>query len=155
MKIILFFCDKIKPREFSSIESLYIKRLKNKNIEVIEYKNSSSKKNAKTSKEFIVKLLKPNDYVVMCDEKGDLLSTNDIVSLLKESREKSQYMMSFKRLVFIIGGSNGFSDNAKNNAHLLYSLSGLVLAGGIARVVLLEAIYRGMMILDKHPYHNE
>ena len=57
--------------------------------------------------------------------------------------------------MFIIGSPSGFSDDVRNNANLVFSLSGLILAGGIARLVLLEALYRANMILDNHPYHNE
>lgn len=155
MKIILFFCGKIKPSEFSYIENIYVKRLKKRNIDVIEYKNNKIGNNFKISQKTIIQLTRPQDFIVICDERGKVISTDDLVNLIRDSRDKSKYLINFKRLVFIIGSPLGFSDDVRNNAHLVLSLSGLILAGGIARLVLLEAIYRANMILDNHPYHNE
>ena len=71
------------------------------------------------------------------------------------SRSNSDKLYNYKRLIFSIGDSYGFSDEILNRADEIWSLSGLVMAGGIARLVLLEALYRGVKILEGHPYHNE
>tara|TARA_S200000501_G_scaffold373930_1_gene422267 strand:- start:385 stop:852 length:468 start_codon:yes stop_codon:yes gene_type:complete len=155
MKIILFFCGKIKPSEFFYIENIYIRRLINRNVDVIEYKNNKKDNNSKISQKNIIQFTQPQDFIVICDERGKVLTTDRLVSLIRESREKSKYLTNYKRLVFIIGSPSGFSDDVRNNANLVFSLSGLILGGGIARLVLLEALYRANMILDNHPYHNE
>jgi len=56
-------------------------------------------------------------------------------------------------LVFAIGGANGFSDEARSAAQITLSLGKMTLAHELARVVLLEQIYRAFTILKGHPYH--
>jgi 23S rRNA (pseudouridine1915-N3)-methyltransferase len=56
-------------------------------------------------------------------------------------------------LVFAIGPANGFSDEMRESASLLLSLGKMTLAHELARVVLLEQIYRAFTILKGHPYH--
>jgi 23S rRNA (pseudouridine1915-N3)-methyltransferase len=57
-------------------------------------------------------------------------------------------------LVFAIGGADGFSDAAKSGAQHTISLGKMTLAHELARVVLLEQIYRAFTILKGHPYHS-
>ena len=76
-----------------------------------------------------------------------------MVNILKDFRDV--YKINKRRLIFLIGGPYGFSDLIRKRADIICSLSGLVLASGIARIVLLEALYRSFMIIDNHPYHNE
>jgi 23S rRNA (pseudouridine1915-N3)-methyltransferase len=57
-------------------------------------------------------------------------------------------------LVFAIGGADGFSDEAQAAAQHLISLGKMTLAHELARVVLLEQVYRAFTILKGHPYHS-
>ena len=57
-------------------------------------------------------------------------------------------------LVFAIGGANGFSDEARSAAQITLSLGKMTLAHELARVVLLEQLYRAFTILKGHPYHT-
>jgi 23S rRNA (pseudouridine1915-N3)-methyltransferase len=59
-----------------------------------------------------------------------------------------------KALVFVVGGANGIAPSLKQKAHEVISLSGLTFSHGIARLVLLEQIYRAFTILKGHPYHK-
>ena len=56
-------------------------------------------------------------------------------------------------LLFAIGGADGFSDEARRQASLVLSLGKMTLPHELARVVLLEQIYRAFTILSNHPYH--
>ena len=56
-------------------------------------------------------------------------------------------------LIFAIGGADGFTAAAKSAAHSVISLGQMTLAHELARVVLLEQIYRAFTILKGHPYH--
>ncbi|NSW94750.1 MAG: 23S rRNA (pseudouridine(1915)-N(3))-methyltransferase RlmH, partial [Bacteroidales bacterium] len=60
-----------------------------------------------------------------------------------------------KRLVFIIGGSWGFSDEVYQRANFLLSLSKLTFSHQIARIIFMEQIYRVLAILKGEPYHHE
>ena len=56
-------------------------------------------------------------------------------------------------LLFAIGGSDGFSDEARRKANFVVSLGKMTLPHELARVVLVEQIYRAFTILKNHPYH--
>jgi 23S rRNA (pseudouridine1915-N3)-methyltransferase len=56
-------------------------------------------------------------------------------------------------LLFAIGGPDGFSDEARRKAGLVLSLGKMTLPHELARVVVLEQLYRAFTILKNHPYH--
>ena len=57
-------------------------------------------------------------------------------------------------LVFAVGGADGFSEQVKAVAQFTLSLGKITLAHELARVVLLEQIYRAFTIMKGHPYHS-
>lgn len=61
---------------------------------------------------------------------------------------------SVKEVAFAVGGADGVSPATKSSAHLLWSLSPLTLQHDVARVVVLEQIYRAFTILRGEPYHH-
>ena len=75
-----------------------------------------------------------------------------------DSRAFSQWLWKKQQqariLVFVIGGAYGLASSLKQRADEVISLSGLTLSHGIARLVLLEQIYRAFTILKGHPYHK-
>ena len=56
-------------------------------------------------------------------------------------------------LLFAVGGADGFSDQARRQAAFVLSLGRMTLPHELARVVLLEQLYRAFTILKNHPYH--
>ena len=88
-------------------------------------------------------------YTVALDEKGALFTSEELADFL------NQHMLNGTPAVtFIIGGAYGLSDAVKENAALKMSLTPLTLTHQMARLILLEQIYRGMTILRNEPYHN-
>jgi 23S rRNA (pseudouridine1915-N3)-methyltransferase len=57
-------------------------------------------------------------------------------------------------LMFAVGGADGFTDAARTAAQHTISLGKMTLAHELARVVLLEQVYRAFTILKGHPYHS-
>jgi 23S rRNA (pseudouridine1915-N3)-methyltransferase len=56
--------------------------------------------------------------------------------------------------VIAIGGALGLDESIRARADEVWAISSLVMAGGVARIVLLEGVYRAFTIVDGHPYHN-
>ena len=56
-------------------------------------------------------------------------------------------------LLFAIGGSDGFTEDARRQASVTLSLGKMTLPHELARVVLVEQLYRAFTILKNHPYH--
>jgi 23S rRNA (pseudouridine1915-N3)-methyltransferase len=87
-------------------------------------------------------------YVVLLDSRGKQMSSEELARFLGDYQDRNPLP-----LVFAIGPANGFSDEMRESASLLLSLGKMTLAHELARVVLLEQIYRAFTILKGHPYH--
>ena len=97
----------------------------------------------------ILALLTPRDFVVSLDEHGSEPTTLEMARWLEVRRTAGQ------DLAFIIGGPDGFAEQVLARAQWQWSLSRLTLPHGLARVVLIEQLYRAAMVLAGHPYHRE
>lgn len=86
--------------------------------------------------------------LVLLDSGGREYTSEQMAQFLGDYQDRNPLP-----LVFAIGGADGFSDATKSAAHHLISLGKMTLAHELARVVLLEQIYRAFTILKGHPYH--
>ena len=90
---------------------------------------------------------KERHKLVLLDSRGKQLSSEELAAFLQGEQ------LNALPLLFAIGGSDGFSEEARRNAGFTLSLGRMTLPHELARVVLLEQIYRAFTILKKHPYH--
>ncbi len=104
---------------------------------------------AKESKE-IAKHLDAKDVIVVLDEKGKEIETKDLAGFIQK-----QLNSSVHRLVIIIGGAFGVSDELKASAQYVLSLSKLTLPHQLVRLLIVEQIYRAFSILNNGKYHHE
>ncbi|KAI3748395.1 hypothetical protein L6452_11431 [Arctium lappa] len=91
--------------------------------------------------------IKPDDWVVMLDENGKDLKSEEMADLIGDSGSGS-------RLVFCIGGAYGHGMKLRERANVKVKLSSLVLNHEIALVVLVEQLYRSWTILKGQKYHH-
>lgn len=94
--------------------------------------------------------IKPQDHVVLLDEKGQQLSSLSFAQEL----DKMQHL-SCKRIVFIVGGPFGFSLAFKKKFPKHIALSKMTFSHQMIRLFFCEQLYRAFTILNNHPYHNE
>lgn len=87
--------------------------------------------------------------LVLMDSRGKEFSSQQFAKFLGDYQDRNPLP-----LVFAIGGPDGFSEAARKAAQHTISLGKMTLAHELARVVLLEQIYRGFTILKGHPYHS-
>jgi 23S rRNA (pseudouridine1915-N3)-methyltransferase len=85
--------------------------------------------------------------LVLLDARGSQLSSEEFASFLQREQ------VNALPLLFAVGGSDGFSDETRQRAGFILSLGKMTLPHDLARVVLLEQLYRAFTILAKHPYH--
>jgi 23S rRNA (pseudouridine1915-N3)-methyltransferase len=85
--------------------------------------------------------------LVLLDSRGKQLSSEELAEFLEREQ------VNAIPLLFAIGGSDGFSDEARRQAGFILSLGKMTLPHELARVVLLEQLYRAFTILRNHPYH--
>lgn len=160
MKNCVLLPGKIKPRALAPAQDEYIRRLKHFGVEVVEYKDEKVSSHApeqtrNAEAERILKLLKEGDYLVVCDERGKSITTMEMAEWLKAARNGDHPLGGKRRIVIVIGGAVGLAESIRQKADAVWALSSLVMAGGVARVVLLEGLYRAFTVVEGHPYHNE
>ena len=85
--------------------------------------------------------------LVLLDSRGKQLSSEELALFLEREQLQAQ------PLLFAVGGADGFSEEARRKAGLVLSLGNLTLPHELARVVVLEQLYRAFTILKNHPYH--
>lgn len=86
--------------------------------------------------------------LVLLDARGRQFTSEEFAGLLRDQQDRGT-----QNLFFGIGPADGFSDNARAAADLVLSFGKMTLAHELARIVLLEQVYRALMILKGHPYH--
>ena len=86
--------------------------------------------------------------LVLLDSRGKSYTSEQFASWLGRERDGGR-----QEIVFAIGPASGWSEEARNRADLLLSLGPMTLPHELARVVLLEQVYRAFTILAGHPYH--
>ncbi|MFB6257516.1 MAG: 23S rRNA (pseudouridine(1915)-N(3))-methyltransferase RlmH [Flavobacteriales bacterium] len=94
--------------------------------------------------------LSKNPMLVLLDENGTGMDSGSFARKLNSLMEHGG-----KELTFIIGGAYGLSDDLKREAQLLLALSEMTFSHRLARIVLLEQLYRGLSIIHGAPYHKE
>lgn len=92
---------------------------------------------------------RPAHVLVLLDSKGKQLSSEELADFLQAHQERNP-----QPLVLAIGPADGFSDTARKTAGASISLGKMTLAHELARIVLLEQVYRAFTILQGHPYHT-
>ena len=99
--------------------------------------------------ERILERIAPRSFVIVLDERGQALSSEGVAELLN-----THMVEGTSELALIIGGAYGLSPEVKRQGDLRLSLSAMTLPHQLARMLLLEQLYRGLTILRNEPYHN-
>jgi len=87
--------------------------------------------------------------LVLLDSRGRQFTSEEFADLLRDQQDRGT-----QNLFFAVGPADGFSDRARGAADLVLSFGKMTLAHELARIVLLEQIYRAFTILKGHPYHT-
>lgn len=119
---------------------LYRKRLPG--LELTELKDSTMAREAG----MILAALRPDERLVVLSEEGRTYGSVDFAERLRDSASG--------RLAFVIGGAEGIDPELKARASWLLSLSPMTFPHEIARLLLLEQLYRATTILQGGPYHK-
>jgi 23S rRNA (pseudouridine1915-N3)-methyltransferase len=91
---------------------------------------------------------RPAHSIVLLDSRGKQLSSEEFAQFVENHQNRSP-----QPLLFAIGGPDGFSEPARKSASVVLSLGKMTIAHELARIVLLEQLYRAFSILKGHPYH--
>ncbi|MFZ1132567.1 MAG: 23S rRNA (pseudouridine(1915)-N(3))-methyltransferase RlmH [Terriglobales bacterium] len=141
MKIKLAWIGKTKAKEpaIQALTDEYLKRLSHyADVDGVALKDESA----------VLALAAQGRFkLVLLDSRGKQLSSEELAAFL--DREQ----IAAIPLLFVIGGSDGFTETACKHAAFTLSLGKMTLPHELARVVLVEQLYRAFTILKRHPYH--
>ncbi len=156
MKVALWTIGKTNEKYLEEGIAIYLKRLKHYlNFELIIISDIKQASNLNTTQlklkesEIILARLKPEDFLILLDEKGDSYASEAFAHFLEQKMQ-----LSHKRIVFLIGGAFGFSDLLYTRANATLSLSAMTFSHQMVRLFFVEQLYRAMTILKNEPYHN-
>ena len=131
---------KIKKKWIQEGIEMYLKRLPG--LEVIEIKDSTQIKEEHTIKEIISK----NETLVTLNENGQSFTSKQLAAKLLNSHNQN--------ITFVIGGASGLPTSLNNSASWQLSLSSFTFPHEIARLLLIEQLYRAKTITQGGPYHK-
>jgi 23S rRNA (pseudouridine1915-N3)-methyltransferase len=157
MKITLLQVGKTTDPNILEIAGLYSNRIKKyTGFDIISLPDIRNTKNMpvaeqkKKEGEKILQTLASDDYLILLDERGNELRTNELSKHIEKI-----FMLPKKRIVFAIGGPWGFSDEVYTRADYKLSLSKMTFPHQLVRLLFLEQLYRVFTILKGEPYHHE
>ncbi|MBR6973146.1 MAG: 23S rRNA (pseudouridine(1915)-N(3))-methyltransferase RlmH [Bacteroidaceae bacterium] len=113
-------------------------------------KNLSTEQQKQQEGELILKQLQGGDHVVLLDEHGKEMRSVEFSAYMEQKMQTVS-----KQLVFVIGGSYGFSQDVYARANEKMSLSKMTFSHQMVRLIFVEQLYRAMTIMRGEPYHHE
>ncbi|MCH9764781.1 MAG: 23S rRNA (pseudouridine(1915)-N(3))-methyltransferase RlmH [Alphaproteobacteria bacterium] len=95
-------------------------------------------------------VLSSTTITVALDERGTTMTSRAFATWIADIRDQGT-----ASLAFVIGGPDGHDETIRAAARKTLALSGFTLPHGLARIILVEQIYRALTILSNHPYHRD
>ena len=123
-------------------EGIELDRKRLPGLEIIEIRDSTPDKEA----ESIRASLRPNEHLIALMEEGDAVGSIPFARRLDQ--------LGNQRLAFVIGGADGLTNELKGRAHWQLSLSPMTFPHELARLMLIEQLFRAQAILQGSPYHR-
>lgn len=157
MKLILLTMASNKENWFQEAKEVYVEKINHfikfevEALKAPKLGREQAEAKKKIESEMFFKFIKPEDLVVLLDEKGKSFSSLQFAQWM----EKEGLSQSYKRIIFIIGGAFGVSDEIKKRARVTLQMGPWTLNHLVAQTVLLEQVYRAFTIIKGLPYHNQ
>lgn len=145
MKLKIAWIGKTKDSAIQSLTTEYLKRISRyADVEGLALPDESAllKLREKTA-------TRPAHAIVLLDSRGRQLTSEEFSQFLQNHQDRSP-----QPLILAIGPADGFSDEIRKSAHATLSLGRMTFAHELARVMLLEQVFRAFTILKGHPYHT-
>ena len=156
MKTLLIWVGKTTDKHISACIDDYVKRIGHYMPfdirEIPELRNTKNLTEAQQKEmegEMIMRQLQDSDHLVLLDERGKEQRSVDFAEWLTKKS------MHARRLVFVIGGPYGFSEDVYRRANERISLSKMTFSHQMVRLIFVEQLYRACTIIKGEPYHHE
>ena len=144
---------KIKEKYLDDAISEYLKRIKPycnfKITEIKEINTPDMNKNLLEEGKNILQCISDNDYVITLEIDGKMLDSVAYSKLIE-----NQYTYDNRKIIFVIGSSDGLSKDVKERSNYKLSFSKMTFPHQLMRVIFLEQTYRAFAIMNNIKYHK-
>lgn len=144
MKLTIAWIGKTKNPAIQSLTDEYLKRL----LQYAEAEGIAVKDETALLKLCGRDARSTRRWLLLLDSRGKQLSSEELADTIQQHQIRNS-----APLVFAIGPADGFSEELRRQADLALSLGRMTIAHELARVILLEQLYRAFTIIKRHPYH--
>ena len=156
LRVSIIAVGRLTERYWTDAANEYLKRLERyAQVSVTEVNDqgartdSESRLALKSEASLLRQRIEKDAYTIMCDIRGQQLTSEGLAALLEGLQTTG-----VSRIDLVIGGSWGLDGGLKEEADMLLSLGPLTLPHNLARVVVLEQLYRSFRIIKGEPYHK-
>jgi 23S rRNA (pseudouridine1915-N3)-methyltransferase len=112
-------------------------------------KSSSAENSKNLESKLLLEAASESTLLIAFDELGKQQTSKQI------SKSIESWQLEGESVALIIGGVDGLSSEVKQKCHQLWGLSNLTMTHSMARLLVVEQLYRGYSLLNNHPYHRE
>jgi|SRR5215204_6040264 len=150
MKLRFIWVGKTKDGNWKTLQAQYLQRLSHfAKCEIAELKDSAAHEGTDKEGERILASLNQTTFAVLLDVTGEAISSAGLAEKIEAWQNRG-----LREVSFIIGGPNGVSRRVAEMADISLSLSFLTFTHEMARVLLLEQLYRAYTIIKGFPYQK-
>ena len=112
-------------------------------------KSSSAENSKNLEAKLLLEASSESTFLIAFDELGKQKTSKQI------SKSIESWQLEGESVALIIGGADGLSSEIKQKCHQIWGLSNLTMTHSMARLLVVEQVYRGYSLLNNHPYHRE
>ena len=146
MKFRFVWVGKTKDKNWQALQAEYLQRLSHfVKFEITELRDDTKEVESKR----ILEKLNQSQFVCLLDVKGRVVSSHELAGEIENWQNRG-----LKEIVFVIGGAEGVASEVVERADNSLSLSFMTLTHEMARVVLVEQLYRAFTIIKGYPYQK-
>jgi 23S rRNA (pseudouridine1915-N3)-methyltransferase len=150
MKFRFVWIGKTKDKNWRALQEEYLQRLSHfVKFEITEIKDSAAHETSEIEGKRILENVNHSNFVCLLDVIGRESSSHELAETIEKWQNRG-----LKEIAFVIGGANGVSGEVVEKADYSLSLSRLTLTHEMARVVLIEQLYRAYTIIKGFPYQK-
>ena len=150
MKFKFVWVGKTRDKNYKALQEEYLRRLSHfVNTEIVEVRDAAESGGKEMEGQRILEKLNPMSTVCLLDVGGKTLSSEQLAAELEKWQNRG-----VKEVNFVIGGADGVSEKVAQKAGFRLSLSFMTFTHEMARVILLEQLYRSYTIIRGFPYQK-
>lgn len=150
MKFRFLWVGRTKDKNWLALQDEYLQRLSHfVRVETVEIRDSAPHEGKEVEGKRILDKLNPSTFVCLLDVSGKPASSQQLAASVETWQNRG-----IKEVTFVIGGADGVSASVAGRAEFVLSLSFMTFTHEMARVIMLEQLYRAFTIINGFPYQK-